>query len=309
LKKQIDGIIRLTRFKEFLCFVVITTLLGAAAGDGKFSWPLIGILVGNWLAVGFAFMINDVEDAPDDALSPHKAVRNPVSARLLSPQAARIASFGVALLALCVFASLGLIPFLLGGFSVVLGFLYSWRLVRFKTLPFLDMASHCLMLAGLQFLAAYFTFSPSFNGKWAFPFVCVMCISLYGELFNELRDLEGDIKAGLTHTAVLLGPRITHIIMLALGMIGIIAGIISIVVVGLIPIWVLLLLAALAVILATPQVLKIRRAKSSIQLQEPLQKPIEIAAAFALLVQFLVPWANAIIPLSSIWAYIIFLAR
>ncbi len=309
MKKQIAGIIRLTRFKDFLCFVVITTLLGASAGNGKFGWPLIGILVGNWLAVGFAFMINDVEDAPDDALSPRKAVRNPVSARLLSPKAARIASFGVALLALCAFGTLGLIPFLLGGFSVVLGFLYSWRLVRFKTLPFLDMASHCLMLAGLQFLAAYFTFSPGFNGKWVFPFICVMCISLYGELFNELRDLEGDIKAGLTHTAILLGPRITHIMMLVLGMIGISAGIISIVVVGIIPIWVLLLLAALAVTLVTPRVLKFGRGKSSLQLQEPFQKPIEIAAAFALLVQFLVPWASAFIPLSSIWAYITFLAR
>jgi 4-hydroxybenzoate polyprenyltransferase len=309
LKTQIEGLIRLTRFKEFLCFVVITTLLGASAGEGRFGWPLIGILVGNWLAVGFAFMINDVEDAPDDALTPHKATRNPVSARLLSPKAARIASFGVAFLALCFFATLGLVPFLLGGFSVVLGFLYSWRLVRFKTLPFLDMASHCLMLAGLQFLAAYFTFSPGFNGKWVFPFVCVMCISLYGELFNELRDLEGDIKAGLTHTAVLLGPSLTHIIMLVLGMIGIIAGIISIVVVGLIPVWVLILLAVLATILVTPQVLKIKRGKSSLQLQEPLQKPIEIAAAFALMVQFLVPWANALIPLSSILGYINFFAR
>jgi 4-hydroxybenzoate polyprenyltransferase len=309
LKTQINGIIRLTRFKEFLCFVVITTFLGASAGEGKFSWPLIGILVGNWLAVGFAFMINDVEDAPDDALTPQKAIRNPVSARLLSPKDARIASFGVAILAIGVFATLGWVPFLLGTLSVVLGFLYSWRLVRFKTLPFLDMASHCLMLAGLQFLAAYFTFSPGFNGKWFFPFVCVMCISLYGELFNELRDLEGDIKAGLTHTAVLLGPRITHIIMLTLGMIGIIAGIISIVVVGLIPIWVLILLAVVAIILVTPQVLKIKRGESSIQLQEPLQKPIEIAAAFALIVQFLVPWASALIPFSAIWSSINIFAR
>jgi hypothetical protein len=49
------------------------------------------------------------------------------------------------------------------------------------------------MLAGLQFLTAYFTFEPSPPERWIPPFLFIVCISLYGELFNELRDLEEDM--------------------------------------------------------------------------------------------------------------------
>jgi 4-hydroxybenzoate polyprenyltransferase len=290
----LNGIIRLTRYKEFMFFVVITTLLGAAAGDGE---------------VGFAFMINDVEDAPDDALNPQKAHRNPVSARLLSPKTARTASFGVAFMAMVLFGLLGPLPFILGMFSLLLGFLYSWRLIRFKTLPFLDMLSHCLMLAGLQFLTAFFTFSAGLNEKWIFPFTCVLCISLYGELFNELRDLEGDMKAGLTHTAIFLGPRLTHFLMIVLGLIGIGAAIITIIEGDLIPYWVLIVLGILVFILIIPKANKISRQRSSLQIQEPLQKPVEIAAAFALIAKFVAPWAVGFIPFTAYWTLLNFLIK
>ena len=84
MTQRLNGIWRLTRFQEYVCFVIITTFLGAAASRGSLGWPLIGVLVANWLAVGFAFMINDVEDAPDDALDPAKAraiLSQPASSR------------------------------------------------------------------------------------------------------------------------------------------------------------------------------------------------------------------------------------
>ena len=309
MKKRIDGVVRLSRYKEFFFFVVITSLLGAAAGNGKFGWSLILLLAGNWLAVAFAFMINDVEDAPDDALTPSKAIRNPVSARLLSPRLARYASFGVALLALIIYSCLGLIPFLLGLFCLVLGFLYSWRFIRFKTLPFLDIASHCLMLAGLQFLTAFFTFSSNFNQKWIFPFICILSLSIYGELFNELRDFEGDIKAGLTHTAAFLGEQLSHFLMLICGVIGIATAILTIAIDGLIPLWVVILLVVFISILVIPRMIRMKRIKSSLALQEPFQKPIEIAAAFALFIQFLAPWADRLLPLNAFWIFLSSLVR
>ena len=66
IKKRIDGTIRLSRYREFLWFVMITTLLGAVSSGGVLGIRLIAVLVANWLAVAFMFMINDVEDAPDD---------------------------------------------------------------------------------------------------------------------------------------------------------------------------------------------------------------------------------------------------
>jgi 4-hydroxybenzoate polyprenyltransferase len=129
-------------------------------------------------------------------------------------------------------------------------------------------------------------------------------ISLYGELFNELRDLEGDIKAGLSHTAVILGSRWTHQLMMALLGIGIGAASISLLFVHLIPNWVLVVLALFAVTFITPRLLKISRRQTSVQIQEPFQKPLEIAAAFALFAQFFAPWINRMFSLHSFipWA-------
>ncbi len=293
LKRNLDGLVRLSRFKEFLCFVMITTSLGAISSDGAFGWRLATVLLANWLAVAFAFMINDVEDAFEDAQNPAKANRNPVSCAAISARSARIASFGVALLAAVAFATLGFWPLVLGGLSLLIGFTYSWRPVRLKTIPFLDMASHGLMLAGLQFLTAYFTFQPGELSRWLFPFVTIVAISLYGELFNELRDLEEDRKAGLTHTAILLGRRATYALMMALLGVGAVSAVYTVFFVRLIPLWVLLLMAALAVALALRPLLKIRRQQTHLQLQQSFQKPLEVAAAASFAIHFIGVWMGA----------------
>ena len=191
---HIQAVWRLTRFPEYVSFVIITTLLGAAAGQGSLEWPLIVVLVANWLAVGFAFMVNDVEDAPDDAMTPAKARRNPVSSGDISPRFARVLSFTVAVAATLLYASLGLGPFLTGVACLVLAYLYSSRRVRLKATPVVDLISHALILAGLQFLAAYLTFDGGTLSQGASAFSLVVAISLYGQLFNELRDFDGDLR-------------------------------------------------------------------------------------------------------------------
>ena len=302
--KKLLAMIRLTRFKEFTFFVIVTTFLGIAAGHGQLSWTLIGVLAANWLSVMFAFMINDVEDAPDDALNPKKIKRNPVSAGELSPEAAKNASLGVAILAVILYALLGLWPFLLGFCSLALGFVYSWRKIRVKNIAFLDLASHCLMLAGLQFLTGFIAFDrhqPTL--QWLIPLIFVVAISLYGELFNELRDLEGDLKAGLRHTAVVLGSRLTYWIMMSLLAIGSACGFGTFFVLSIIPTWVILVLAAaLAVFIAVPAY-RIRRHRTALALQESFQKPLEMSGALALGVQFAGPWAWSVI--SSLARYVI----
>lgn len=291
MKRKLDGLMRLTRIKEYLFFVMITTFLGALAGGGQFGWRLVGVLLANWLAVAFAFMINDVEDADDDALTPSKLARNPVSNADLSPRAAYIASFVTAGLSMILFLELGQWPAVMGFLTLGLGFFYSWRRVRLKNMPFIDMLSHCLMLAGLQFLAGMFTFGPPTDWKWVFPFTFMVGISLYGELFNELRDLEGDLKAGLKHTASLLGARITSVLMMACLILGVGSGIMTLFFIGMIPLWVTLLMGGLAAILVVPPLLRARLGVSVTELQEPFQKPLEIAAAFALLIYLAYPWA------------------
>src|SRR5690606_41448835 len=40
---------------------------------------LVAVTAANILAVAYAFMINDIEDAPDDALDPARAAKNPIT--------------------------------------------------------------------------------------------------------------------------------------------------------------------------------------------------------------------------------------
>jgi len=297
MKRRVNGFIRLSRYREYLFFVIITTLLGAIAGHGEFGWRLLGILAANWLAVAFAFMINDVEDAPDDALNPDKVMRNPVSANDISRRQAQVASWIVAAIAALLYALVGLVPFLIGLATIILGFMYSWRgfNIRLKNKPFLDLASHCMLLAGFQFLSAYFSFTPTYFLQWFFPFLMVVCISLYGELYNELRDLDGDREAGLAHTGIFLGYKLTYWLMMICLVVGTIAGIITFFVIWLAPLWVVLMIFALLGVLFIPAFIKLRKSRSSLEAQKYLQRPIEIAAALGLLAQLVYPWAARLI--------------
>ncbi|HTP09167.1 MAG TPA: UbiA family prenyltransferase, partial [Anaerolineae bacterium] len=147
MNQTVKGIIKLTRFDEYIWFVIVTTALGAAAAGGTFGWPWIIALLANWTAVGFAFMINDVEDADDDAMNPAKINRNPISCKMISPRVGYIASYTTMIISALLYALLGTIPFIIGVISLLVGFLYSWRRVRIKSMPFVDLIIHCMMLA------------------------------------------------------------------------------------------------------------------------------------------------------------------
>lgn len=298
MKNTFAGIIKLTRFNEYIWFVMVTTLLGVGAAGGEFGWRLLVAILANWLAVGFAFMINDVEDAPDDALSENKIKRNPVSAGMISTRTGYIASFVTAILAAVAFAFLGWVPFLLGLFCLLLGWLYSYSGIRLKTIAFLDVASHLLMLAGLQFLCAYFTFSNSFNEIWLFPFLLVTCVSAYGELFNEVRDIEGDRKAGLRHTGIVLGEKTTQFVMYLLLGIAVISGVITFFFTPVMKDWAVIALVIIGIIMLVPQIIKVRKAKSSMEVQTPLHKPLEFTAAAALFLNFFLPWLDQLLKLN-----------
>lgn len=213
------GIIQLTRYKDYIAFVAVLTLFGWFFSQAPLTVSAIGtlayIFTANIAAVGFTFMINDIEDAEDDAQNPDKSTRNPVSARRLSQRLAYISTICAALVSYLLFSRLNLISFLMGSATILTGILYSWRVVRLKSIPLFDLCSHSLMLAGFQFLAAYFMFVPEFSWdkSWILPLLLVVLISMYGELFNELRDLSYDKKAGVHHSAAVLGMVKTRMLM------------------------------------------------------------------------------------------------
>lgn len=211
-RRPVKGLLQLTRYREYVLFVAVTTLLGAKFGGGVFDMRLLTVFVANILVVGFAFMYNDVEDAPDDALDAKKAQRNPISAGMISPRMGKLACLAVGVLVLGLYGTLGGMTFLLGALCLALAFLYSWRVARLKSVPVADLISHSLSLAGLQFLCAYFAFNQGKPYSWTF-FLFTVMFSVYGELNNELRDIEVDKKAGIRHTADLIGVKWTKVLM------------------------------------------------------------------------------------------------
>lgn len=280
---------RLSRFREFVYFVVVSTLLGAAAANGALGWRLMLVLLANWLVVGFAFMFNDVEDAPDDALDPSKVSRNPVSSGAITATTGRRLSGLVALLSLGTFSLLGIGPFLVGAVTVALGYLYSARRIRWKAVPLLDLISHSLMLAGCQFAASYLAFSHQIGGRFILPFAFLMAASVYGQLFNQLRDFTSDTRAGIKNTAARMGrDAASHLMHLWL-VVGALCGFVSFVFVLAIPWWVIALGLFAALAFCWQPFLRTHKS-DAITSQAAVQKPLEAATTLALVVWFVSPF-------------------
>ena len=256
LMTKLTGLWRLSRFKDYAGSVIFTTGLGIAAAGGVWSWKLLLVLAANLLAVGFAFMYNDLEDAPDDALDAKKVKRNPVTAGLISSREAGVASWLVAGLALLLFAPLGVTVMLMGALCIALGFLYSYRPWRLKGIAVIDVVSHALMLSSLQLMCGYFAFADVLNTAYIAPLLSMTAASAYGQLFNQVRDYEVDREAGLRNTAALLGkPRVQFLMQSWLTLANA-AGVWALVVQRMAPWWVFAFGLALLFVMVIPGVVR-----------------------------------------------------
>lgn len=213
LSGQLQGLVRLTRWKEYVPFVVPLTVLGALLAarpnHTDLDWRLIVVTLGNILAVAYAFMINDIEDAPDDARDPDRAARNPITTGEIGVRMGYAACRLVAAATLICYAFGGLSVFLIGVGTLLLSHLYSWRPVRLKAWPVTDVVSHSLMLSGLLLLAGYYIYDGEPGIVW-FVAAAVTFVSVYGQLYNQLRDYDMDKAAGLRNTAIILGENNTR---------------------------------------------------------------------------------------------------
>ncbi|MEQ8672670.1 MAG: UbiA family prenyltransferase [Aggregatilineales bacterium] len=215
-QEQMNGIIRLTRWKEYVPFVIPLTILGALLSapphnvslDGR----LVAVTIANILAVAYAFMINDIEDAPDDARDPDRAARNPVTSGEITIRTGYAATRIVAAGTLILYALGGWNVLAIGIATLFLSHTYSWRPVRLKAWPVTDILSHSLMLSGLLLLAGYFIYHNDPGLVW-FVAAGATLVSVYGQLYNQLRDYDMDKAAGLFNTAIILGERNTKFMM------------------------------------------------------------------------------------------------
>lgn len=212
LREQLNALIQLTRWKEYVTFVipltVVGALLAARPNNALLDLRLVAVIAANILAVAYAFMINDIEDAPDDALDPARAAKNPITSGRLGVRIGYAACRIVAAATLILYALGGAQVLLIGIGTLLLSHLYSWRPVRLKAWPVTDIVSHSLMLSGLLLLAGYFVYDSQPGLVWLVAAGATL-VSVYGQLYNQLRDLHMDKAAGLYNTAIILGPDYT----------------------------------------------------------------------------------------------------
>jgi len=259
LSVKVRGLIRLTRWKEYIPYIVPLTVCGALlavqAYKGTPGGRLIIALIANTLVMAYAFMINDVEDAPDDALEAHRAARNPISSGELTRREGWIASAAVAVVTLVLYALLGTWPLFFGAFTLALSHFYSWKPVRLKKWPVTDVLSHSLMLSGLPFLVGFFTYNSEPGPVWLVA-LGVTLVSVYGQLYNQIRDFNMDKAAGLKNTAIMVGQRNTQLLMYAAMGSAVVMLVLSFIL-RIIPFWVLI-----APIVCIPVVFMVYRTRS-----------------------------------------------
>jgi 4-hydroxybenzoate polyprenyltransferase len=210
---QLKGLIQLTRWKEYVPFVIPLTALGALLAiqpnSASLDVRLIAVTLANILAVAYAFMINDIEDAPDDARDPDRAARNPITMGRIEAKFGYTVCRIIAVITLVLYAVGGVWVFGIGVATLLLSHLYSWRPVRLKAYAVTDILSHSLMLSGLLMLAGYFIYDTAPGWVW-FVALSVTLMSVYGQLYNQLRDYDMDKQAGLKNTAIMLGESNTR---------------------------------------------------------------------------------------------------
>ena len=212
---KVVAVIRLSRWREHVPFTIPLTILGGLlAADAQaqaVDWRLFAVLAANILAMSFAFMLNNIEDAPDDSLEPEKKATNVISSGLLSRREGVAVTLVTFVLAFILYALSGSLALLLGGITLALCYLYSAHPFRLKARPLTDVISHALMLSGLLIAAGYFVYGSEPREVWLVV-TAASLFSAYGQFYNQVVDYEVDKQAGLKNTAVLLGRGPTSIL-------------------------------------------------------------------------------------------------
>lgn len=205
--KYLSVLLRLSRLKEYLPqLFLIFILIFLISPQNLLSYKTAIIFLANLFLTSFAYAINDVEDAEDDYHDLRKRKRNIISNGTIGKKYGYLISFSLLFTGLILLLLLNKLVFLVGLFLSFDSFLYSWKKLRLKSIPFLDLISHALCLGTLQFLTTYLAFR-SLNWQ-IIPFLTVIIpFSFSTQILQELRDFKVDRKTKINNTAQLMGKK------------------------------------------------------------------------------------------------------
>lgn len=214
LSTKLYAIRKLTRWRQHVPYtlpaVISGALLAVHLNGVSLDWRLFPVVLANILAMSFAFMINDVIDAPDDMRDPIKQKSNVISQGLLTVTEGNILSGLIFIVSAVLFFFGGRHSFIIGLGILILSFLYSVPPVRLKARPIVDLISHVLMLSTFLMMSGYYIYDTNPQKAW-FIIIAITFVSAYGQFYNQMDDFDVDQRAGLKNTAMFLGKRGTSI--------------------------------------------------------------------------------------------------
>lgn len=219
MSTHIQVLARFTRIKAYwLTLFSVMALIFLISPQNLFSSRTVIVFLANLFLTAFGYAFNDVEDAADDYNILEKRKRNPIANGDLTRTQGYLISFFLLLTGLLLTLIISPLVFFLGLVLAFVGFFYSWRPVRFKSMPFVDLISHVIGLGVLQFLITYLTFR--FFDLFVIPFLMIIIpFSLMVEIFFELRDFNVDKKTNIKNTVQRLGTFDMKKLLITLGVI------------------------------------------------------------------------------------------
>lgn len=198
------GLTKLTRMGEYYGSCLILTGVSLIANRGLGTIDRVLLLLALLFINIFCFAINDVEDADDDAKDPKKVLRNPISSGEVKRGLALAFTLLTGIISLVLLVKFGFFTILAGSLALFLGFIYSYKKIRLKSVPFLDLLSHGLFLGGLQTLIVITANGNIVNLPGLSLIILVFIGSAMGDVNNEIRDYKVDRATGIKNTASIL---------------------------------------------------------------------------------------------------------
>ena len=203
-----QNILILARLEAYMPVCFLSTMVGLNIAGGSHNLASLFIIgLANMFAMASTCAFNDAEDAPEDKLA--RSTRNIIALGKASKSTGYIVAVGSGIISLSLAIIAGGTVFLIIATLIVIAFLYSWRPVRLKAMPFWDLSTHAIM-GGLMFLSSAWSYGIFWDGhvlSVCLIFSLGICLAL---LAHQLYDYEDDIAAKITTTVVVLGKRTTY---------------------------------------------------------------------------------------------------
>ncbi|QOJ79610.1 UbiA family prenyltransferase [Infirmifilum lucidum] len=196
---KLKAYLRLARVEHGL-MTGLAVMAGYLAVTWSFSWRLALAFLSSFFAEVTLFAFNDVFNIEEDRVN---SPERPLVRGDLSKREALVFAASSSLLALLLAAPLGFYPVLLLSIALALGNMYNYYLKRFSLLGNIVVAG----LTASSFLYGSLTTGLEIPEKVVLFFVVAFLANTGREIIKGIRDIEGDIRAGICTLACQLGVR------------------------------------------------------------------------------------------------------